>query len=122
MLLLADLNVGEVAALIDPGAEDSDIGGGKRSGGRHLQTGLGAGDAQDQLALGAPAGHDDGSIVAAAEGVLPLIQPETGLLLPRAMAAKAVGFENRFDVAIEVDLNPAPAGSFRCTPRGNHHC
>src|SRR5260370_41635357 len=105
MLLFADLDIGEVAALVDPGSQDSDIGGRERSSGRHLHTSFGAGDAQDQFAFRALAGHDDRAVITAAESILPLVQTESGLLLARTVAAQAVGLEDRFDVAVEGGLN-----------------
>ena len=84
LLLFAHGPIGaarHVGALVDPGAQDADVFGRQRTGGRHLQAGVGTGQAQDQLALGAVAGNDDSSVVAAAERVLAQIETQAGLLL-----------------------------------------
>ena len=58
----------------------------------------------DELALGALAGDDDGTVVAAAHGVLPLVEAQSGLLNFVAMAREAFLLEERADVSLEVDF------------------
>ena len=50
--LVLDLNT-EVGALIDPGAKDSDLLIGERTGGRHLQSAVAVHQPADEFAVGA---------------------------------------------------------------------
>ena len=73
-------------ALIDPGAEDPDFGGGQaRAHGRHDHLAFQSGDHADQFAIGAVPGADH------AHGAGLLIQPQAFHLLLRAVAQLAAG-------------------------------
>ena len=91
--------------LVDPGAEEADLLGGEPVPlGRHDQVGLGGRDADDQLALGALPRDDRRPLQPAAERRRPVVEPEVGLLLLRAVAGEAVRRQDRPDVPFEVDL------------------
>ena len=103
--LRCKIDIAPFGALIDPGAQDSDVFRRQRTGWRHLHSTVSAYQPQDQLALGALAGDDDGAVVATAQSVLPLVEPKSRLLLFGAVAGVTLCGQNRLHVLIKVHLH-----------------
>ena len=95
--------IGPLGALVDPRLDDVDLLRAQRSGRRHAQPELVSDQPLVQPAAGAVSRPDHGNR-AASHGVAPPVQPEAVHLLSRPMAADAVGFEDRLNVATEVNL------------------
>ena len=77
-------------------------------------TGIGTRKAEDQLAPGAIAGNDHGSIVAAAQRVLAKIEAEAGLLLALPVTPKTFGCEDRLDVLVVINRQRGRWREFSC--------
>ena len=92
----------EVGALIDPGFQERDFLFRQRACWGHLQAAIAIHDAANQLALGALAGDDDGTIIAAAHRVLPLVETQAGLLHVLAVAGVAALCQEGLDLLLEV--------------------
>ncbi len=98
--------LGPGGALIDPILHALDFGRRQRLGlGGHARDFLGrAGQRRPQPTFAALAGHDVLPQLAAGQRAGPLVEPQTGLLLLRAVAGVAMLFEKWLDIAGEVDL------------------
>ena len=94
----------ELGALVDPGAENSDLFIGERAGGRHLQAAVAIHEAADEFACGAVARDDHRAVIAAAERVLALVEPKAGLLDVFAVAGVALLRKQRLDIFFVVDF------------------
>ena len=101
--VILDLNA-EIGALVDPGAEDSDLLIWETTGGRHLQAAVAIDEPADKFAFGAVAWDDDRAIIAAPQCVLPLVEAEAGLLGVFAVTGVAFLREDRLDILFEVDF------------------
>ena len=95
---------GPLHALIDPGAQQSDLVGGEVRAHRRHEFVAGPGDAQDEAALRALARDDVLAGGAPLEGGLLGIQAQAAHLLLRAVAGVAAFGEQRFDIAGEFDF------------------
>ena len=74
-LIVLDLNT-KIGALIDPCPQHSDLLIGQRTGGRHLQPTVPVHKPTNEFAGGAIARVYHRAVVAATQGVLPLVQPQ----------------------------------------------
>ena len=112
----------EVDALVDPGAEDADFFGGEGAGGGHLHAPVAADDSFDELAGGAVARVDDDAVIAAAHGVLALVEAEARLLHVFAVAGVTLGGEDGFDVFFVVDFDSCGGRERRLGGEGEQGC
>jgi len=101
--LSGDLDA-EVSSLVDPGAEDADFVIGKWAGRGHLEATIAVDKTENEFAASAVSGHDDGAVIAAAHGVLPFIESETGLLGVVTVAGVTLLGKDRLDFLFEVDF------------------
>jgi len=118
--VILDLDT-EVGALVDPGAEDSDLLIWERTSGRHLQAAVAVDEPTDKFAFGAVARDDDRAIIAAPQSVLPLVEAEAGLLGVFAVTGVALLGEDRLDVLFEVDFSVRGWWELGLTERQGQH-
>ena len=84
----------------NPAGDEGDLLGGEGLPfGRHAAVVLSRFDAADEFAFLRDARNEDGSVVAPFAGQLGRVETKAALLLERAMAGPAAGFEERLDVA-----------------------
>ena len=112
----------EVDSLVDPGAEYADFFGGKGAGGGHLHAAVAADNAFDEFAGGAVARVDDDAVIAAAHGVLALVEAEARLLDVFAVAGVALGGEDGFDVFFVVNFDGCGGRESRLGGEGEQGC
>ena len=98
---------GPGGALVDPGAQQADLSRGEAlAARRHDDLLVRPGDQQNESALSALAGPDHRSGVAPLQGRGADVEPESALLLLRAVAFDAAGGQERADFLPEIHLVP----------------